>query len=357
MSIFRSNLSEPPIGILVIGTLPPPPGGTQICLRILVQSLETREDIRVKVIDTAGIRGHFPAGFWRLFQVISRILKEGRGVDIITLHVASSAVSFWGIIVLFLSRLLRKPLVVRKFGGTDYLNYWGPVRGHLGHFVVRHADLYLAETKHLVQLAESRGIRHVKWFPTNRPAGEPVEFRETGQDTGWRFAYIGHVRPYKGIAEMIEAAERFDENVSVDVYGPFFDGFSEKTFERCRRVKYRGVLPPEQVIPTMRQYNATLLPTKALTEGYPGAILESFIAGVPVIVTRCGAIPEIVDDTCGLLVVPGDADALYAAMKALVDNRTLYARLREGVRKKRMDFSSEVWTERFIEYCKDAAGC
>ncbi|MCW5964855.1 MAG: glycosyltransferase [Bryobacterales bacterium] len=64
------------------------------------------------------------------------------------------------------------------------------------------------------------------------------------------------------------------------------------------------------------------------TEGSPNALLEAMSAGVPAVATRVGGIPEIVEDgVTALLVPPGDADALRAAMQRLLDEPTLGAAL------------------------------
>jgi glycosyltransferase involved in cell wall biosynthesis len=50
-------------------------------------------------------------------------------------------------------------------------------------------------------------------------------------------------------------------------------------------------------------------------EGFPMVALEAYASGTPVIASRIGSLAEIVDDgTTGLLVAPGDAHALAAAL-------------------------------------------
>jgi glycosyltransferase involved in cell wall biosynthesis len=168
-----------------------------------------------------------------------------------------------------------------------------------------------------------------------------------------RFVYVGHVRPFKGIYDLIDAAERFDSSIEVDVFGPLLDGISEDDFRSCARVKYKGVMPSERVSKTMGTYDAMVLPTRARTEGYPGTVLEAFSAGIPLVATACGGIPEIVDDTCGIVTEPENPDMLFEAMKRLVEDDALYTRLRAGSREKRAEFSSDVWTEEFLRACRN----
>lgn len=62
-------------------------------------------------------------------------------------------------------------------------------------------------------------------------------------------------------------------------------------------------------------------------EGFPNAIIEAMAAGRPVVATRVGGIPDAVDDgRTGLLVPPGDDEALALALDALVtDERRRHA--------------------------------
>jgi glycosyltransferase involved in cell wall biosynthesis len=57
------------------------------------------------------------------------------------------------------------------------------------------------------------------------------------------------------------------------------------------------------------------------------AYVEALAAGLPVIASRAGGASEIVDGSCGLLVPPGDADALAVALEQLIVDDGLRARL------------------------------
>ena len=163
---------------------------------------------------------------------------------------------------------------------------------------------------------------------------------------------MGQVREYKGIRELIEAAERCNKNISVDIYGPVFNDLEPQIFNNLERVTMHGPIPSSEVIPTLRQYDMNLLPTKAPTEGYPGIVIEGYSVGLPIIASSCGAIPEIVDETSGILIEPGNVDELFEAINRVVDDDQLYATLRSGARNRFKGFSSKYWADQFVDMCK-----
>jgi len=57
------------------------------------------------------------------------------------------------------------------------------------------------------------------------------------------------------------------------------------------------------------------------------AYVEALAAGLPVVASRAGGAMEIVDDSCGLLVPPGDVDALALALERLIVDRAFRAKL------------------------------
>jgi glycosyltransferase involved in cell wall biosynthesis len=82
-------------------------------------------------------------------------------------------------------------------------------------------------------------------------------------------------------------------------------------------------------------------------------VLESYALGVPVVATRMGGLPELVDDGVdGLLVAPDDPPALAAALERLIADharaqdmgRTGCARVREGFSARRhLDTLSDLY--------------
>ena len=85
--------------------------------------------------------------------------------------------------------------------------------------------------------------------------------------------------------------------------------------------------PHGAVIEAWRRCTFGVLPSTGL-EACATVVMEANALGRPMIVTRVGGLPEIVDDgQSGLLVAPGDVGDLAAAMQRLIDDHELRERM------------------------------
>jgi glycosyltransferase involved in cell wall biosynthesis len=94
-------------------------------------------------------------------------------------------------------------------------------------------------------------------------------------------------------------------------------------------VELRGYV--EDLVPFYHGLDALVLPS--LSEGFGLVAAEAGACGVPVVAARASSLPEIVEDgTTGLLVPPGDAHALAAALDRVLRDDELASRLGSGAR-------------------------
>ncbi len=89
-------------------------------------------------------------------------------------------------------------------------------------------------------------------------------------------------------------------------------------------------IPDDELRDLYRRATGLFLPLKWSTAN--NAILEAMACGTPVISTRTGGIPEYVDESCGVLVEPGDVDAAVAAIRGFGEDREQIALLAAGAR-------------------------
>jgi len=330
--------------ILAIGFLPPPIGGVSISFELFVITAKKRNDIELNVLNLSAI-SLSRRRFLDSVKLFLKLVKYISNNDVITLYCATSQVATIGLATWIICKFKNRPLVLRKAAGRDHIDS-GYLRGMMGEFVARRVDLFLVQTKELLKICKMRNFKQVEWYPTNRLVGPKVPFKKQCR----RFVFIGHVRLVKGIEELINVSGKLPKTVSVDVYGPFYDNLNERIFDNTS-ISYKGVLEPENVVSTMLNYDVFVLPTKAESEGYPGAILEAISAGLPVISTHIGGIPEIVDSHIGILVPPGDEASLLDAMVRLVKSDEAYQTFQRSISRSRNKFSTEYWTDWLIDKC------
>jgi glycosyltransferase involved in cell wall biosynthesis len=343
-----------PLRVLMVGPTPPPFGGVTVLFDSLFAGLSARRDVDATVVSTGGVRGRGVAGISAVAALASEIRRAARDTDVVTLHAATSGLHVTGTIAAWAARSAGRPLIVRKFGGTDFMTY-GPARRGLILRALRRSALYLAETHELVEIGRGLGLR-VEWFPNSRRMPPLPEGSSTPRACT-RFVYLGQIHSGKGIRELIAAGEQLAGDAVVDVYGTLDFDITEHQFAGLSRVRYKGAVRPEDVHELLLRYDALVLPSYHEGEGYPGVVLEAYAAGLPVVSTRWRAIPELVsDDVTGVLVTPGDTAHLRSAMTSLATDAALCERLRTGVRDRRREYSDEVWHERFVALCRAVAG-
>jgi len=105
------------------------------------------------------------------------------------------------------------------------------------------------------------------------------------------------------------------------------------------RAVFLGSRPRSEVLGVLGAADVAVLPSA--WENFPHAAVEALAMGTPVVATRVGGVPEIVEDgENGLLVEPGDADAFTAALERYLGDEGLRRRLSDAARPSVARFSA-----------------
>ena len=155
-----------------------------------------------------------------------------------------------------------------------------------------------------------------------------------------RLLYIGRLAQEKGLPETLRGLRCAHAQ---GVKAQFFiagSGPEEVSLKRlagelglAKDVSFVGPVFGEDKLKLLDAVDAFVLASYA--EGLPYALLESMAAGVPVIVTRVGAIPDVVTErTHGLFVPARDPVAISQAIATLASNRELLARMSSACRER-----------------------
>ena len=145
-------------------------------------------------------------------------------------------------------------------------------------------------------------------------------------------SFMGRLGQRKGIYDLLEAFEKLSSDIPNAKLVLGGDGdidlvkkiIKEKNIEN--RIDILGWVTGKQKIEVFQKTDIYVLPS--YNEGMPGSVLEAMAAGVPIISTPVGAIPEIViENKNGYLIKPGDINELYSKLKLLSQNKNLRERM------------------------------
>ncbi|MBE0480810.1 MAG: glycosyltransferase family 4 protein [Dehalococcoidia bacterium] len=164
----------------------------------------------------------------------------------------------------------------------------------------------------------------------------------------------------KGVPFLLKAVQllKGDIDVRVNIVGDQGDddGFGEnlvRDLGLADRVTFTGVVSKDELA---RLYSAAEIAiTASIYEGFGLPAAEAMSCGTPVIVTRAGALPEIVGkDGAGMLVPPADPAALAAAIKRLLADGPLRREMGEASRKRIEEcFSWEATARNTVEVYRE----
>ncbi|MEA3335524.1 MAG: glycosyltransferase family 4 protein [Chloroflexota bacterium] len=121
-------------------------------------------------------------------------------------------------------------------------------------------------------------------------------------------------------------------------------------------VVFPGFVRGDDKLKLLQESSLLVLPSFA--EGLPIAVLEAMAAGLPVVTTPVGGIPDIFEEPRnGLLVPPGDVTALAGAITALLDDPDLRDRMGNQNRRQALaEYDISIYVERLLELYRSVSG-
>jgi glycosyltransferase involved in cell wall biosynthesis len=175
--------------------------------------------------------------------------------------------------------------------------------------------------------------------------------RPTRADDGaLRVGILGRIAPWKGQDVFVEAFARAfpDGGATAVVAGaPLFgeDEYDQLLRERVTalrigdRVEFAGFVDD---VPGLLAGLDVLVHASVIPEPHGQVVVEGMAAGLAVIASAAGGPAEIVTDgSDGLLVAPGDGEALAGALRRLAEDPALRERLGAAARRRAADFDPD----------------
>ncbi len=169
--------------------------------------------------------------------------------------------------------------------------------------------------------------------------------------------YVGWMLKRKGIYDLLDAAQLLKkfQNVKLCMIGEGKESKSLKQYvdglDLQDEVQIYDALSNQKLISFYDSADILILPS--YTEGTPRVIAEAFSRKLPVIATRVGSIPLMIDNyKNGLLIEPGDRKALYKALVFCIQNPEKLNTMRDNAHQDAAKYMIKEQSERFIELLK-----
>ncbi|HRD66716.1 MAG TPA: glycosyltransferase family 4 protein [Candidatus Competibacter sp.] len=188
-------------------------------------------------------------------------------------------------------------------------------------------------------------------FPTN-DSERKLRYQHS---TAFTFGALGNIRPAKGYGVLLDAAaqvcQRYSDVRFLIAGEPDKAGLYESLLKKRTelgldsRVDFLGHVADSLAF--LQRIDCMV--SSSLTEGMPLSLIEAMVQGLPIVATRCGGVPELIEHSVhGLLCEPADAEALAAMMGLVRDNPELSTRLGQAAAQRAVNqFSLEAMANRY----------
>jgi glycosyltransferase involved in cell wall biosynthesis len=367
--------------LLVVGPLPPPLGGVQLIIDMQLRSSLAREfELQVANTSKRELRWAVenptwktPLYFLRDFSRLSRMLVRVRP-DAVLVH-ATSSVSILRDWVFMATARLAGARVICHYHGTIHARFpSGETRSGraIGRLLMSAAHCVIVLSPNYRQKMGSAWKRDdLAWAPNvadvalfrNMPADMPAPWLAPGERA---VLFVGRLSAPKGIYDLFDAIprviERHPETRFVLVGVAESDSMEPLIRAEARR---RGIAARLTFLGSLegRDKAAAFVTSKMIvvpswTEAFPLVIPEAMAAGLPVIATAVGAIPDFVKDgEDGFLVATRNPPELADRICRLLDDEGLRRRISERVRERApREFAIEIGCGKVTEVIRDVLG-
>jgi glycosyltransferase involved in cell wall biosynthesis len=283
-----------------------------------------------------------------------RLLRAGR-YDVVHTHTSKA-----GALGRIAAALIRRGPVVHQPHGHLFYGYYGRLGSALvvlaERILARWSRAQIALTWRGAEEHLGRGIGHPGEFRVIRSGIDLAPYRSARSRRDASRARLGfatgdlvvgslcRLEPIKGVQELLQgflraAASNPRLRLLVGGDGPLKEELLRRTLVSGRRdrVTITGVwVSPEDVLPAL-----DIFVMASRNEGMGRALVEAMACGLPVIACAVGGITEVLEEgRAGILIPPGDPEAIAAAIERLADGPELAGDLGRRARRRAIAFGA-----------------
>lgn len=324
--------------LLILAQTPPPLHGQSLMVRTAVEGLPAH-GVAVHHVNLRLSRSHADIGRWRLGKVLAIldacfhaiIARFAAGCDTLYYVPApgkrGSLYRDW--LVMLLVRPFYRRLVLHFHNGGlgDWLQQSAlPWERTLTRWLLCDAALAIVLAESLRPDAKALQPRKVAVVPNGIAIRSDSDLQRRPH-AGFAALYLGQCSVEKGVLDAIAAVRRANvhggsEPFRLTIAGECVDDHVTRALEAAERdsaglIRFIGFADGARKTVLWAEHDCLLLPTRYAHEGQPLVVLEALAYGRPVLATNWRAIPTMLPQGGGILVEPGNIEALAEALQQL----------------------------------------
>jgi glycosyltransferase involved in cell wall biosynthesis len=313
-------------------------------------------------------------GFW-LGLVVAMIRFRP---EIVYLYLSQNLTGFFRDATIVMTARLMGARVIAHVRGGNFQNFYE----HSNLLIRRLICLILSQLSYIILLAErfrgqfkglipERRIR-VLYNAVDLDLFDGVKSQRQVADNAVTILFIGHLSIAKGFFDLLRAAPQVldgvpgstfafagewlatEKNIFYSEDGRRLEHDSQDVYALWTKLQHRyngrlrhlGTLPRQELAAAVKAADIFVFPS--YSEGFPVVVLEAMAAGLPVVATPVGALPEVLKNGVNAIFVsPGDIDALARTLLELARQPELRERMGQANRDLvRANFSPEAMAAR-----------
>lgn len=256
---------------------------------------------------------------WRLFKLLFLCWAHPRAKVFIS--------ASWGVArpLLYLMKIIRRKDV----------HYW--VVGGIFHEKIKKGELstkfyqslhsIIVQNEYMRNSLVEQGFTNVHFIPNSKRIDYLPDISRRDNHL-IKFVFLSRIHPTKGCKEIVDSVislnkQGYEQRFCVDFYGKIdnnYPGFMSM-IESVPNVKYKGFLDltDREGYSTLSNYDVMLFPTYWPGEGFPGVIIDAYIAGLPVLASDWNLNKFYVTKETGILIPHHDQHCLEIEMLSIIN--------------------------------------
>ena len=228
----------------------------------------------------------------------------------------------------------------------------------------QHISSIVVEGESMKRDLQSSGINTPIYVVPNfkkvdRCWGDPERFEQSPI----RFIFMSRISVSKGLDTIFEALQdhRLSDrsaSFSIDFFGPIENEYKDtflKNIDRFPNCSYKGYLDfahqPVESYQVMSGYHVMLFPTYWMGEGFPGAVIDAFICGIPVIATDWNMNTEVIrDGETGRLIPVKNSSRLAELMIDVISQPREWKKMSVKCQSRAPEFNTEKVLDQHLKH-------